>query len=66
MTTCWPNCVFLFLLAVTVVNVQNAGVYFCVFLPKLDALTAWKLIAQQLIENKYLHIVVEEQVAKRP
>ena len=26
MTTCWPNHVFCFLLAVTVVNVQNAGV----------------------------------------
>ena len=65
MTTRWPNRVFCFLLAVTVVNVQNAGVYFC-GLPKVDALTAWKLIAQQLIENKYLHVVVEEQVAKRP
>ena len=65
MTTCWPNRVFCFLLAVTVVNVQNAGVYFC-GLPKVDALTARKLIAQQLIENKYLHVVVKEQVAKRP
>ena len=63
MTTRWPNPVFCFLLAVTVVNVQNAGVYFC-GLPKVDALTARKLIAQQLIENKYLHVVVEEQVAK--
>ena len=25
MTTCWPNHIFCFLLAVTVVNVQNAG-----------------------------------------
>ena len=53
MTTCWPNRVFCFLLAVTMVNVQNAGVYFC-NLPKVDSLTARKLIAQQLIENKYL------------
>ena len=29
MTTRWPNRVFCFLLAVTMVNVQNAGVYFC-------------------------------------
>ena len=63
MTTCLPNHVFCFLLAVTVVNVQNAGVYFC-GLPKVDASTAQKLIAQQLIENKYLYIIVEEQVAK--
>ena len=53
MTTCWPNHMFCFLLAVTTVNVQNAGVYFC-NLPKVDSLTAHKLIAQQLIENKYL------------
>ena len=52
MTTRWPNQVFCFLLAVTVVNVQNAGVYFCGF-PKVDAPTARKLIAQQLLENKY-------------
>ena len=63
MTTCWPNHVSCFLLAVTVVNVQNAGVYFC-GLPKVDALTAQKLIAQQLIENKYLCIIVKEQVSK--
>ena len=31
-------------LLATVVNVQNAGVYFC-GLPKVDALTAQKLIA---------------------
>ena len=52
MTTCWPNHIFCFLLAVTVVNVQNAGAYFC-GLPKVDALKACKLIAQQLIENRY-------------
>ena len=63
MTTRWPNRVFCFLLAVTVVNVQNAGVYFC-GLPKVDVLTAPKLIAQQLTENKYLCVVVKEQVAK--
>ena len=65
MTTHWPNHVFCFLLAVTVVKVQNAGVYFC-GLPKVDALTAQKLIAQKLIENKYLHIIAEQQVSKQP
>ena len=58
MTTCWTNRVFCFLLAVPMENVQNAGVYFC-NLPKVDSLTAHKLIAQQLIENKYL---IAEQV----
>ena len=28
MTTCWPNCEFCFLLAVTMVNIQNAANYF--------------------------------------
>ena len=64
MTTHWPNQVFCFLLVVTVVNVQNAGVYFCGF-PKVDALTACKLIAQQLLENKY-NQPVEESPSKRP
>ena len=39
MTTHWPNRMFCFLLAITMVNVQNAGVYFC-NLPKVDSLTA--------------------------
>ena len=65
MTTHWPNHVFCFLFAVTVVKVQNAGVYFC-GLPKVDALTAQKLIAQKLIENTYLHIIAEQQVSKQP
>ena len=52
MITCWQNHVFCFLLAVTVMNVQNAGVYFC-GLPNVDVLKACKLIAQQLTENKY-------------
>ena len=63
MTTRWPNHVFCFLLAVTMVNVQNAGVYFC-NLPKVDSLTARKLIAQQLIENKYL--IADRLQQKRP
>ena len=63
MTTRWPNRVFCFLLAVTMVNVQNAGVYYC-NLPKVDSLTARKLIAQQLIENKYL--IADRLQRKRP
>ena len=63
MTTCWPNYVFCFLWAVTMVNVQNAGVYFC-NLPKVDSLTAHKLIAHQLIENKYL--IAEQEQQKWP
>ena len=64
MTTCWLNCVFCFLLAVSVVNVQNVGEYFCA-LEKVDALSARKLIAQQLIENKYMR-TVEEWPSKWP
>ena len=59
MTLHWPNRVFCFLLALTMVNIQNAGCYFA-NLPKVDALTARKLIAQQLIENKYLDKEVRE------
>ena len=64
MTTCWSNRVFCFLLAVTMVNVQNVGVYFCSF-PKVDSLTACKLIARQLIENRYL-IVEQSSPRKQP
>ena len=62
MTTHWTNCIFCFLLAVTMVNVQNAGVYFCSF-PKVNSLTAHKLITQQLIENRYL--IVEQSLPKK-
>ena len=51
MTTRWPNRDFCFLLAVTIVNIQNAGCYFAK-LPKIDTLQARKFIAQQLIHNK--------------
>ena len=54
-----PKQSFCFLLALTMVNIQNAGCYFA-NLPKVDALTARKLIAQQLIENKYLDKEVRE------
>ena len=63
MTTHWPTHVFCFLLAVTMVNLQNDGVYFC-NLPKVDSLTAHKLSAQQLIENKYL--IADQLQQKRP
>ena len=53
MTSRWSNRVFCFLVAVTVVNIQNAGCYF-LNLSKIDALFARKLIAEQLIHNKYL------------
>ena len=62
MTTHCPNHVSCFLLTVTVVNVQNAAVYFC-GLPKVDALKTHKLIAQQLIENKYTR-TWEESLSK--
>ena len=53
MMTCWPNCVFCFLLALTMVNVQNAANYFAKT-PKMDCLSARRLIAKQLINNKYM------------
>ena len=53
MTSRWSNRVFCFLVTVTVVNIQNAGCYF-LNLSKIDALLARKLIAEQLIHNKYL------------
>ena len=37
MTMRWANCVFCFLLAITIVNIQNAAVYF-LNKPKLDAM----------------------------
>ena len=53
MTMRWPNCVFCFLLAMTMVNVQNAATYF-LQRPKLDSLQAWRLIAKALINNVHL------------
>ena len=59
MTSHWPNRVFLFFVGIDHVNIQNAHCYFA-NLPKVNALTARKLIAQQLIENKYLDKEVRE------
>ena len=64
MTACWPHCVFCFLLAMTVVNIQNGGVYFCA-IPKLDALSARRNIARELIYNRYL-IVEQSSSRKHP
>ena len=54
MTMHWPNRVFCLLLAVTMVNVQNAATYF-LQKPKLDSLQARCLIAKALINNVHLH-----------
>ena len=53
MTMRWPNRVFCFLLAVTMVNVHNAATYF-LKKPKLDSLQARRLIAKALINNVHL------------
>ena len=53
MTMHWPNRVFCFLLALTMVNIQNAATYFAKT-SKMDCLSARRLIAKQLINNKYL------------
>ena len=53
MTMQLPNRVFCFLLAVTMVNVQNAATYF-LNKPKIDSLQSRRLIAEGLINNEYL------------
>ena len=53
MTMCWPNRVFCFLLAITMVNVQNAATYF-LNKPKMESLQSRQLIAKALINNKHL------------
>ena len=49
----WLNRVFCFLLAVTMVNVQNAATYF-LNKPKINSLQSRRLIAEALINNEYL------------
>ena len=61
-TAHWPHCVFCFLLAMTVVNIQNGGVYFCA-IPKLDALSARRNIASEFIYNRYL--IVEQSPSRK-
>ena len=53
MTMWWPNRVFCFLLAITMVNVQNEATYF-LNKPKIDSLQSRRLIAEALINNEYL------------
>ena len=60
MTARWPHHVFCFLLAMTVVNIQNGGAYFCAIL-KLDALSARRNIVRELIYNRYL--IVEQSLS---
>ena len=62
MTACWPHHVFCFLLAMTVVNIQNGGAYFCA-IPKLDALSARRNIAREFIYNRYL--IVEQSPSRK-
>ena len=64
MTSRWPNRVFCFLVALTTVNVQNAGGYFAK-LPKIDAIRARKLIAQQLTLNKYIQNTAQSHRKRR-
>ena len=64
MTTRWPNRVFCFLLALTMVNVQNAATYFAKT-PKMDCLSVRRLIAKQLINNKYLRSQLTPKKRKR-
>ena len=49
----WPSRVFCFLLAVTMVNIQNAATYF-LNKPKIDSLQSRRLITEALINNEYL------------
>ena len=63
MTMRWANHVFCFLLAITIVNIQNAAVYF-LNKPKLDALQSRQKIIKQFIYNHYL--LEEEQAKKHP
>ena len=61
-TACWPHCVFCFLLAMTVISIQNGGAYFCA-IPKLDALSARMNIAREFIYNRYL--IVEQSPSRK-
>ena len=61
MTMIWANDVFCFLLAITVVNIQNAAVYF-LNKAKLDTLQSCQQIAKQLIFNFHLE---QEQASRK-
>ena len=64
MTSQWANGVFCFLLAVMVVSIQSVGCYF-LNLIRVGALQACKLIAKQLIHNKYLKKTEEKHMSQR-
>ena len=53
MTMHWPNRVFSYLFAITMVNVQNVATYF-LNKPKMESLQSRQLIAKELINNKHL------------
>ena len=53
--------VFCFLLALTVVNIQNGGAHFCA-IPNLDALSARRTIAREFMYNGYL--IVEQSPSR--
>ena len=59
----WANRIFCFLLAVTVMNIQNASCYF-LNKSKMDALQSRHLIAKQFIFNCRLE--QEEASRKHP
>ena len=61
MTMHWANCIFCFLFAVTVMNIQNAACYF-LNKSKMDALQSHHLIAKQFIFNCHLE---QEQAARK-
>ena len=63
MTMRWANHIFCFLLAVTVVNIQNAACYF-LNKSKMDALQSRRLIAKQFIFN--CHLEQEQASRKHP
>ena len=63
MTMCWANHIFCFLLAVTVMNIQNAACYF-LNKSKMDALQSCHLIAKQFIFN--CHSEQEQAARKHP
>ena len=56
----WANCVFCFLLMVTIVNIQNAAVYF-LNKPKLDALQSHANEIPHAAEHPGENIVCSEQ-----
>ena len=60
----WPNRVFCFLLALTMVNVQNAATYF-LNKAKIDSLQSRRLIAEALINNEYLQSGVSPRSGRK-